>query len=80
MLQNSTRNAMSSVFGLGLRVISIENSADSAERRRRYAALLEQGVTDEDAENIRRCPRKGLPAGSEHFREQIEKAPGGAAG
>jgi putative transposase len=52
----------------------LELGADSAERRRRYAELLEQGVTDEVAEKIRRCTRKGLPAGSEQFREQIEKA------
>jgi hypothetical protein len=52
----------------------LELGADSAERRRRYAELLEQGVTDEDSEKIRRCTRKGLPAGSEQFREQIERA------
>jgi putative transposase len=50
--------------------------ADAASRRRRYAELVAQGVTDLELDQFRRCARKGLPAGSNRFKAEIEQALG----
>jgi putative transposase len=50
--------------------------AGAASRRRRYAELVAQGVTDVELDQFRRCARKGLPAGSRRFRAEIEQALG----
>ena len=43
-------------------------------RRRCYAELVAEGLLSDEIEVIRRCARKGLPAGSDRFKLQIEGA------
>ena len=44
------------------------------ERRRRYSELVADGLRDEEVQTFRRCARKGIPAGSDRFKAQIEEA------
>ncbi len=48
--------------------------ANPDERRRHYSALVGAGLSEKDVDTLRRCARKGLPAGSERFEQQIEAA------
>lgn len=49
-------------------------AGNSELRRQRYANLVADGLSVDEVETIRRCARKGLPAGSERFRVKIENA------
>jgi putative transposase len=48
--------------------------SNPGERRARYTEMVAEGMRDEEVETFRRCARKGLPAGSEHFKAEIEEA------
>jgi putative transposase len=47
---------------------------DRAMRHKRYAELVDDGMTGEELETFRRCARKGLPTGSVRFNSEIEQA------
>ena len=42
------------------------------DRRTRYLELIAEGLKNDDIELFRRCAHKGLPAGSDRFRQEIE--------
>lgn len=48
--------------------------SDTGERRRSYSELVAEGLKKEDLELFRRCAHKGLPAGSDGFKLEIETA------
>ena len=48
--------------------------ADVWARRRRYAELVAEGMTDEQLEKFRRGTCKGLPTGSQDFQAKVEAA------
>jgi putative transposase len=50
--------------------------SNAEKRRQRYAALVADGLQDDEVQTLRRCARKGLPAGSKCFRAEIERALG----
>jgi len=48
--------------------------SNAGERRKRYAELVAEGFKKEEVELFRRCASKGLPAGSDQFKREIEAA------
>lgn len=48
--------------------------SNPGERRKRYLELIDDGLRNDDIELFRRCTRKGLPAGSVRFKQEIETA------
>ncbi len=47
---------------------------DGGARRKHYSELVAEGLKQKEIELFRRCARKGLPAGSARFKQEIETA------
>jgi REP-associated tyrosine transposase len=47
---------------------------DDAERQANYRKLVEERLQQDDLDQVRHSPDKGLPTGNERFRREIERA------